>query len=115
MGDPGADMRAMILQRVADTDRRFQDAFGRLLTHLPPAERWWRFRSTVALAVSHQVHRARMAEVQHLIEVPPEVVDAGHDQRLAWIVTFLAGALRAPATVIPGEETLAVVIPAEPV
>jgi AcrR family transcriptional regulator len=115
MGDPGTEMRAMILQRVAIADRRFQDAFAEVLTHLPLAERWWRFRSTVALAVSHQVHRARMPEVQHLIDVPAEVVEAGHDQRLAWLVTFLAGALRAPATVTTAPEPLTLAGRAQPI
>jgi AcrR family transcriptional regulator len=111
MGDPGTEMRGMILKRVARSDRRFQDAFARALTHLPPAERWWRFRSTVALAVSHQVHHARLAEVQDLIDVPPDVVQAGHDQRLAWILTFLAGALRAPATEAVGHSAGAALEP----
>lgn len=98
MGDPGDDMRRMILTLVEEADRRFQAAFARVLTHLPPAERWWRFRSTVALAVSHQVHQAQMSEIARLVELPPEAVHAGREERLGWMVSFLAGALRAPAT-----------------
>lgn len=98
MGDPGGDMRRIIVTLVGEADRRFQDAFSRVLTHLPPGERWWRFRSTVALAVSHQVHQARMLEELPVGELSPEAVVVGPEGRLAWMVTFLAGALRAPAT-----------------
>lgn len=99
MGDPGQEMRRMILKLVEHADRRYQEAFAPVLAHLPPGERWWRFRSTVALTVSHQVHQARMvAEARHLIDIPPEAANAGHAERLAWLVTFLAGALRGPAT-----------------
>ncbi len=98
MGDPGGDMRRIIIAVVGDADRRFQEAFGRVLTHLPPGERWWRFRSTVALAVSHQIHQARMLEELPVEEVSPEAAVVGPAGRLAWMVTFLAGALRAPAT-----------------
>ncbi len=88
----------MILSLVVHADRRFQDAFARVLTHLGPAERWWRFRSTVALAVSHHVHQAQLAEIAQVVELPPEAGQAGREERLAWMVAFLAGALRAPAT-----------------
>jgi hypothetical protein len=98
MGDPGPEMRRMILSLVVHADRRFQDAFAHVLTHLGPAERWWRFRSTVALAVSHHVHQAQLAEIAQVVELPPEAGQAGREERLAWMVAFLAGALRAPAT-----------------
>jgi AcrR family transcriptional regulator len=98
MGDPGQEMRRMILALVVHADRRFQEAFARVLTHLSPAERWWRFRSTVALAVSHHVHQAQLAEIAQVIDLPPEAGAAGREERLAWMIAFLSGALRAPAT-----------------
>lgn len=98
MGDPGMEMRRMILRVVEHADRRFQAAFAGVLVHLPPPERWWRFRSTVALAVSHQIHQARLGEVRQVVELPPEALESSPAERRAWLVSFLAGALRAPAT-----------------
>ncbi len=102
MGDPGADMQRMVLEQVQESDGRYQAAFGRVLLHLPPEEVWWRFRTTAAIAgsmapvvVSRHVHVETMLA---LLGAPPAMAGTGRDARLGWMLTFLSGALRAPAT-----------------
>lgn len=98
MGDPGDEMRRIIISIVDEADRRYRAAFARVLRHLSAAEGWWRFRSMVALAVSHHVHQARMLEALPAEKLPPEARESAPEDRLAWMLTFLAGALLAPAT-----------------
>jgi AcrR family transcriptional regulator len=98
MGDPGEEMQRMVLEQVRETDRRYRAAFARALPHFFSGELWWRVQSTISTVVSHQVHSARMPAVAELLDVPPGAAGAGKADRLAWMTTFLAGGLTAPAT-----------------
>lgn len=100
MGDPGDTMQRMTLGQVREAERRYVEAFARALPHVPAPELWWRFRSIGPVTVSRQMR----------VQVPPEMggppTAAARDREALrrWTITYLAAALRAPATGEPGVE-----------
>ena len=97
MGDPGQEIRRMVIEEVGEVDGRYLRAFGRALPHLPEGELWWRYGSMLGVLVSH---RAGMLADLRPFEAPPEDEDADR----AWTITFLSAALHAPATAPPDTE-----------
>lgn len=94
MGDPGQEIRRMVIEEVGEVDGRYLRAFGRALPHLAEDELWWRYGSMLGVLVSH---RAGMLADLRPSEAPPEDEDAER----AWTITYLSAALRAPATTPP--------------
>ena len=77
----------------ADTDvtRRYHTALRRALPYVPPDELWWRFERANNLLMANQGKRAVDARRSGGTRSP--VREERH-----WLLTFLAGALRAPAS-----------------
>jgi len=95
MGDPGDEMQRMAMSEVGDAEERYEAAFARLLPEIPPAELWWRFRSIGPVVVSRQIGLQASPDVGG----PPTPAEADAVALRAWTMTFLAAAMRAPATV----------------
>jgi hypothetical protein len=76
---------------------RYYESLRRALPHLPPSELWWRFERTHGLLMANQGRRTVNASQE---------VNAGKTGRneQTWLLTFLAGALQAPATNKPKNE-----------
>lgn len=74
----------------ADTalTRRYHAALGRALPDVPPDELWWRFERVNNLLMANQGMRA----------ADPAADARAVSTERAWLLTFLAGALSAPAT-----------------
>ncbi len=68
--------------------RRYYEALRHALPHLSPEELWWRFERTHNLLMANQGRR-----VMTLPRTTPP------DER-AWLITYLTGALCAPATAL---------------
>jgi AcrR family transcriptional regulator len=95
VGDPGDEMQRMAVSEVGEAEERYEAAFARLLPEVPSAELWWRFRSIGPVVVSRQIGRQASPDVGG----PPTPAEADPVALRAWTLTFLAAAMRAPATV----------------
>lgn len=94
MGDPGDTMQRMALGQVREAERRYAGAFARALPHVPAPELWWRFRSVGPVTVSRQMRSHLPANMGG----PPTAAERDRDALRRWTITYLAAALRAPAT-----------------
>lgn len=72
----------------AEVTRRYLAALAGALPHLPPAELAWRFERASNLLIANQ---------GKYLSAEYAGAEAGRDER-AWLLTFLVGALAAPAT-----------------
>lgn len=90
LGEPHEDIRHIVIEEVEAVEHVYLEAFQQALPHLSRDELWWRFRSTIGVLV---------AQLSGLLTNPQALhqVDYKHSSR-AWTITFLAAALRAPAT-----------------
>lgn len=70
---------------------RYYEALRHALPHLAPGELWWRFERTHGLLMANQGRRAAISSQDSNKE------KSSRDER-AWLITFLTGALQAPAT-----------------
>jgi AcrR family transcriptional regulator len=90
-GLPGQTANVMEGEGGTEVTSRYYEALRRALPHLSPDELWWRFERTHGLLMANQGRRT-VNGVQEVNRGKP-----GRDER-AWLITFLAGALEAPAT-----------------
>jgi hypothetical protein len=88
---PGPTANVMEGEAGTEVTSRYYEALRRALPHLSADELWWRFERTHGLLTANQGRRT--------VNAPQEASrgKAGRDER-AWLITFLAGALQAPAT-----------------
>jgi len=72
---------------------RYYEALRRVLPHLSPDELWWRFERTHGLLMANQGRRTVNSSQE---------MNRGKTRRdeRAWLISFLVGALQAPATSI---------------
>jgi AcrR family transcriptional regulator len=94
MGDPGDSMQRMALGQVREAERRYAQAFARALPHVPSPELWWRLRSIGPVTVSRQMRAHLPAELGG----PPTAAERDREALRRYTITYLAAALRAPAT-----------------
>lgn len=90
---PGRGMYGMQFEGGAQVARRYGAALARAAPHLPPDELRWRFERAANLLMANQGKYLSAAYAG---------AEPGRDER-AWLLTFLAGALAAPATPGTGE------------
>lgn len=101
LGDPDGEIRRTVIEETEEVEGRYQQAFARTLTHLPEDELRWRFRSMIGVLVSHLSGAlADPRPPKASLEATPEDGEASRHR----MVTFLAAALRAPATLPQGAE-----------
>lgn len=93
MGEPGEEIRRVVIAVTGEIEERYLRAFALALPHLPADELWWRFRSAIGVLVSH---------LSGLLADPGAAEGDSAEPACAWTITFLAAALRAPATARPG-------------
>jgi AcrR family transcriptional regulator len=91
-GDPSEAVQRLFSEEVQEIHGRYLRAFRRALPDVAPDELWWRFRSIDwLLAWSHQA-----STLAHQWPGAPLLPDRATQR--TWMITFLAAALRAPAT-----------------
>lgn len=100
LGDPGAHMQQMTMGETQRTVELYQAAFAQRLPELSSEELWWRVRSIPPVVVSRQIRM--QAPVQ--LGGPPTPLEADPAALREWTVTFLVGALQAPASPAGGRE-----------
>jgi AcrR family transcriptional regulator len=96
ISDPGRQMQRIVIERVRESQRRYEEAFALALPDLPADERRFRFASIRAVVISHQVRLHAGIEPYARALTGP----AGRRAVRAWTLAFLSAAMRAPATVI---------------
>lgn len=87
----GRFQKAALTGTAEEVEERYFRSFSRALPHLSLEELRWRFRSAVLVVA---FHRAPVGPTNWLLEARPET----EQDVLAWMVTFLTAALRAPAS-----------------
>ena len=90
-GDASGAGRERPPMMFAETEatRRYHEALGRALPHVPPDELWWRFERANNLLMANQGRRASVA---------PGAADPPKQDERRWLLTFLAGALSTAAS-----------------
>jgi AcrR family transcriptional regulator len=94
MSDPSREMQRMVIERVQGTQRRFEEAFARVLPALSREELRWRFASVRAVVIAHQVRLHAGVEPGG----PSPASAAGRAAVRAWTLTFSSAGMRAPVT-----------------
>jgi AcrR family transcriptional regulator len=90
--EPMEEVREMLLEEIGEVVRRFTEAFGRVLPHLPSQELLWRIHF-VAGTMGHTVACGRALEKHsHGLCQPSDP-----DQALRYMIPFLSAGLRAAA------------------
>lgn len=98
LGDPGAHMRQMMTGETQYTAERYEGAFAQLLPRLSREELWWRVRTMPPVVVLRQIRMQAPAELGG----PPTAQETDPVAQHEWTVTFLVGALQAPASATAG-------------
>jgi AcrR family transcriptional regulator len=93
MGDPGEDMRRAVIERVRETEGRYEAAFARALPDLPPAELWVRLRSVRPVVGATQLN----LRLPPALGGPPADTVPDRDALLRSTLAFLSAGMRAPA------------------
>lgn len=70
--------------------RRYHEALGRALPHVPPDELWWRLERATNLLMANQ---GRRASKKYNTAEEPQLED---ERR--WLLTFISGALATPGS-----------------
>jgi AcrR family transcriptional regulator len=89
--EPGEEVKQVLMEEFREMVDRFLAAFGRLLPHLPEAERMWRFHF-VAGAMAHTIGCGQLLQKYSGIDC------SNPDEALRILISFLAAGLRAPAS-----------------
>ena len=94
ISDPSRQRQRMVIERVQESQRRYEEAFARALPDLPADELRFRFASIRAVVVSHQVRlHAGIEPYAEALAGP-----AGRRAVRAWTLALLSAVMRAPAT-----------------
>lgn len=94
MSAPSAEIQQAVSDEVEIVNARFFQAIRQALPHLPPDELEWRFRSMIGVILAHLAGTLLPPQTSQE-PMKPETINR------SWMMTFLAAALRAPATVSP--------------
>lgn len=91
--EPTEEVREMLLEEIGEIVRRFNEAFARILPHLPEEDRLWRLHF-VAGVMAHTVACSQPLEKFSRGLCQP----SNPDEALRYMTSFLSAGLRAAAT-----------------